>query len=51
MVAGGVVIFDDYGFAACAGITQLVHELAETTPDAFFVHNINGHALLIKVAI
>ena len=51
MVAGGVVIFDDYGFAACAGITQLVHELAETTPDTFFVHNINGHALLIKVAI
>ncbi len=51
MIVGGVVVFDDYGFAACAGITQLVNELAESTPDAFFVHNINGHGLLIKTAV
>ena len=51
MMVGGVVVFDDYGFAACAGITQLVNELANNTPDAFFVHNINGHGLLIKTAV
>ena len=51
MIAGGVVVFDDYGFAACAGITRLVNELAAITPDAFFVHNINGHGLLIKTAV
>lgn len=51
MIVGGVVIFDDYGFAACAGITQLVDELAHKTPNAFFVHNINGHGLLIKTAL
>jgi O-methyltransferase len=51
MIVGGVVVFDDYGFAACAGITQLVNELAESTSDAFFVHNINGHGLLIKTAV
>ncbi len=51
MIVGGVVIFDDYGFAACAGITQLVNELADTIPNAFLVHNINGHGLLIKIAL
>jgi O-methyltransferase len=51
MIVGGVVVFDDYGFAACAGITQLVNELADNTTDAFFVHNINGHGLLIKTAV
>ncbi len=51
MIIGGVVVFDDYGFAACAGITQLVNELAANTADAFFVHNINGHGLLIKTAV
>lgn len=51
MIVGGVVVFDDYGFAACAGITQLVNELAANYSNAFFVHNINGHALFIKTAL
>jgi O-methyltransferase len=51
MIVGGVVVFDDYGFAACAGITTLVNELAAETPNVFFVHNINGHGLLIKTAV
>lgn len=51
MIVGGVVVFDDFGFAACAGITQLVNELADTIPNVFFVHNINGHGLLIKTAV
>ncbi len=51
MIVGGVVVFDDYGFAACAGITQLVNEFAATVPNVFFVHNINGHGVLIKTGL
>jgi O-methyltransferase len=44
---GGLVVFDDFGFHDCEGVTRLVTELA-TRPDALFLHNLNGHALLIK---
>lgn len=43
----GIVVFDDYGFLSCEGVTRLVNELARR-PDALFIHNLNGHALLIK---
>lgn len=45
---GGIVIFDDYGFFGCEGITELVNSIAKNLRDAFFVHNLNGHGLLIK---
>ncbi|CAN5496158.1 TylF/MycF/NovP-related O-methyltransferase [soil metagenome] len=49
MVRGGMVVFDDYGFAACEGITDLVnHELAVRN-DLMMIHNLNGHAILIKI--
>jgi O-methyltransferase len=44
---GGIVVFDDFGFHDCEGVTRLVMELAER-PDVLFLHNLNGHALLIK---
>jgi O-methyltransferase len=44
---GGLVVFDDYGFHDCEGVTRLVTELA-ARPDVLFLHNLNGHALLIK---
>ena len=43
---GGVVVFDDYGFWGCEGVTKLVNEV--NLDNAFSVYNINGHALLIK---
>lgn len=46
--ASGVVVFDDYGSFGCEGVTQLLGEIVEETPNAFMVHNLNGHALLIK---
>ena len=46
--AGGVMIFDDCGFFGCEGVTQVVNELRTTLDDALFVHNLNGHALLVK---
>ena len=48
MSRGGVVIFDDYGFHSCKGVTDFVNEKRKDTPDLFFVHNLNGHAICIK---
>ena len=47
LCSGGVIVFDDYGFDSCVGITRLVNKL-KSDPKWFFVHNLNGHALLIK---
>ena len=42
------MIFDDYGFFGCEGVTQAVHEIMAAATDALLVHNLNGHALLFK---
>lgn len=47
MTKGGAVIFDDYGFWGCEGITKLCNAFARE--DAVFFHNVNGHAILVKV--
>lgn len=50
LVRGGVVVFDDYGFHGCEGVTRLVNEFMADTGGYRFIHNLNGHAVLIKVA-
>jgi len=45
LVTGGVVIFDDYGFWGCEGVTTAVNELRASH---FTLHNLNGHALVLK---
>ena len=47
MSSGGIIVFDDYGFSSCKGITRLVNELRDDG-NWLFVHNINKHALLIR---
>ncbi|KNX76791.1 methyltransferase [Pseudomonas sp. 250J] len=47
---GSVVVFDDYGFFGCEGVTRLVNEFIAENPDFRFVHNLNGHAVLVRVA-
>jgi O-methyltransferase len=44
---GGVVLFDDYGFPACPGVRQLVDEQYGRS-DRLVIHNLNGHAILVK---
>ncbi len=44
---GGIVVFDDYGFPATPGVTRLVDE-QRGGPDRMFLHNLNGHAILVK---
>ncbi len=49
MNRGGIVVFDDYGFAACEGITDLVNNELSQREDLLMLHNLNGHAILIKI--
>jgi O-methyltransferase len=44
---GGVIKFDDYGFSGCEGVTRLVNQI-RTNIELLFIHNLNGHAILIK---
>jgi O-methyltransferase len=45
---GGVMVFDDYGFSGCEGVTRFVNEL-RTDTKLLFVYNLNGHAILVRV--
>ena len=49
MEKGGIVVFDDYGFAACEGVTDLVNNELAPRKDLIMLHNLNGHAVLIKI--
>ena len=44
----GIVVFDDYGIFGCEGAMQAVNEILEIVDDGLFIHNLNGHALLVK---
>lgn len=46
---GGIVVFDDYGFPATPGVTRFVDE-HRVGADRLFLHNLNGHAILVKRA-
>lgn len=48
LVIGGVVVFDDYGFKGCEGVTLFVNE-ERKKKDRLVIHNLNGHAILIKI--
>lgn len=48
LIPGGVVVFDDYGFHSCTGVTKLVEQY-RNYPDRQIIHNLNGHALMIKL--
>jgi O-methyltransferase len=45
LVTGGMVVFDDYGFSPCPGVTRFVNGLTV----GVMIHNLNGHAIIVKV--
>jgi O-methyltransferase len=45
---GGMVVFDDYGFQRCDGITALVNE-RRSIPGSLTIYNLNGHAIVLKL--
>lgn len=47
MLPGSIIVFDDYGFCGCDGITKYVEEQSMQA-DRLVVHNLNGHAIIIK---
>jgi O-methyltransferase len=48
MVIGGIIVFDDYGFSGCGGITKYVNE-ERNKNDRLIIHNLNGHGIIIKI--
>lgn len=49
LLVGGVVVFDDYGGTETDGITQFVNERFGQ-PGCLILHNLNGHAVMVKTA-
>ena len=47
LVPGGIVVFDDYGFYSCGGVTRFVERMRGEA-DRLVLYNINGHAIVIK---
>jgi O-methyltransferase len=47
VVVGGIVVFDDYGFRGCEGVTSLVNELKARGLRVFY--NLNGHAVICQL--
>ncbi|QYO67363.1 TylF/MycF/NovP-related O-methyltransferase [Leptolyngbya sp. 7M] len=48
MVIGGIIVYDDYGFLGCDGVTKLVEEQLSYS-DRLVFHNLNGHAVVVKM--
>jgi len=46
---GGVVVFDDYGFDTTSGVAELVNSY-KNDPEKLIIHNLNGHAIAIKLS-
>jgi len=49
MAVGGIYVYDDYGFANTGGVTKFVEEQRHL-PDRLVLHNLNGHAEVIRIA-
>lgn len=49
MIIGGAIVFDDYGFHTCTGITKYVNEQKEKS-DRAVIYNLNGHAIIFKLS-
>ena len=48
MPIGGIIVYDDYGFYGCDGISRFVEEQM-SLPDRVVLHNLNGHAVTVKI--
>ena len=48
VASGGIVVYDDYGFQRCHGITKYVEEQLDTK-GRIVIHNLNGHAVILKL--
>lgn len=44
---GSILVFDDFGFSGCEGVSAYCEELA-LNEQFHFIHNLNGHAIFVK---
>jgi O-methyltransferase len=49
LVVGGMLVFDDYGFQSCGGVTKFVNE-ERGKKGRLVIHNLNGHGIIVKTA-
>tara|TARA_B110000503_G_scaffold124226_1_gene190576 strand:- start:474 stop:623 length:150 start_codon:yes stop_codon:yes gene_type:complete len=49
MLVGAILVFDDYGFYGCEGVTTFCDELKHRD-DLIFPHNLNGHTVFVKIS-
>jgi O-methyltransferase len=49
LVVGGIIVFDDYGFQRCDGVTYFVNK-ERCKKDKLVIHNLNGHAIIVKLS-
>lgn len=49
LVPGGVIVFDDYGHYSSEGIAAYVEDEKAKRKDMMVIHNLNGHALFVKI--
>jgi O-methyltransferase len=47
---GATIIFDDYGFFGCEGVTRLANQLRNDLKGFTFFYNLNGHAIFVRTA-
>lgn len=48
LVPNGIVVYDDYGYHECNGITKHVEEQMDME-DRIVLYNLNGHAIVMKI--
>mgnify|MGYP003638052447 CR=1 FL=1 len=44
---GGIIVYDDYGMKGLGGVTKYINENYNNS-DSIVIHNLNGHAIVIK---
>jgi len=50
ILPGATMLFDDYGFYGCEGVTRLVNELRSGLRHFSFLYNLNGHAIFLRTS-
>lgn len=48
LLPGGIVVYDDFGFQGCDGVTRFIEETARQD-DRMVVSSLSGHAVSIKI--
>lgn len=49
LLVGGIIVFDDYGYSGCDGVTKYINE-ERIKKDRVILYNLNGHAIMIKTS-